>query len=138
VFIRFFNSSPLPPTSSLKAASTVNSPPVKALPRGAWRVNRAGVGCRSQEDFLEIVSIFNRYDEASAIARTKYYFKKDYRESWRLCVIFDVGDIVYIDEIDKLLQTVMVYKLVPDADGKYNAADGKAYYSSSVLLELTQ
>jgi hypothetical protein len=118
-------------------ASTVNSPPAKALPKGAWRVNKAGFGCGSQDDFLEIVSIFNRYDEASAIARTKHYFEKD-RKPWKLCMVFNVGDVVYIREVDKWLQTVELYKLVPGADGKYKAADGNGYYSSSVLLGLTQ
>jgi hypothetical protein len=83
------------------------------------------------------VSIFNRYDEASAVARTKFYFKKEYRESWRLCVFFNVGDVVGIREVDKLLQTVEVFKITLDAKGIWKA-DGEDYYSSLVQLKLTQ
>jgi len=97
------------------------------LPPGAWRVQKAGVGCRLQETFLEIVRNFDRYDEASATVRMQNYLDKDICGRW-CCVILYPGEIVYIREVDKWLHTVLLER----------EKDNGNYYSSQVLLDLNQ
>ena len=122
---------------TLEADRQEASTKTKPLPPNAWRVNKTGFGCNRQERFLELPRNFDRYDAKTATERLRDATGAtgvEYR-----CSLFAPGDVVFIDEMDKWLHTVKVYR---DNDRHYTSDEllrgADRYYTSKDLLDLRQ